>query len=281
MRASDSLPPRNPEAAAWEEEARKDWQVERMAVYAAMVEALDRGVGKVLAQLRKTGAERDTLVLFLSDNGGCAEEIPASWRGTMFPRALRDGRPTRVGNDPAVLPGPADVFQSYGPAWAGLSNTPLRRYKHWVHEGGIATPLIACWPGVVRPGTVTDEVGHVIDLMPTCLEVAGARYPRLHEGRPLLPLEGKSLLPVFQGRARAGHAALFWEHEGNRAVRQGRWKLVAEHGRAWELYDLASDRTETRGLARKRPEKVKELAELYRRWAARCGVAPWEEVRPR
>jgi arylsulfatase len=200
----------------------------------------------------------------------------------MFPRTTRDGRPTRVGNSPAVRPGPDDTFQSYGLPWANASNTPFRRFKHWVHEGGIATPLIAYWPVVIKRPGITREVGHVIDVLPTCLDAAGVGHPAARKGSKWLAPEGKSLLPVFRGKARAGHEALYWEHEGNRAVRAGRWKLVARHGGEWELFDLVADRTETTDLAAKRPGEVKKLAEQYRRWAARCGVVPWDDlgVRP-
>jgi arylsulfatase len=272
--------PRDPEAPAWTEvrDRDRDWQVERMAVYAAMVEAMDRGVGRIVDRLKRQGRLDNTLLLFLSDNGGCAEEIPASWRGKLFPQKTRDGRPTKVGNDPRVLPGPDDVFQSYGLPWANASNTPFRRYKHWVHEGGIATPLIAHWPRVItRPG-LTYQPGHVIDLMATFVDVAKAEYPKKRAGRDVLPQEGKSLVPVLRGRQRAGHAALFWEHEGNRAVRAGKWKLVAKYRGSWELYDLEADRTEQTDLASKRPDKVKELAAAYERWAKRCGVVPWAEI---
>jgi arylsulfatase len=268
--------PRDREAPAWTEARNRDWQSSRMAVYAAMIERMDLGVGRIMAQLEKTGQAKDTLVLFLSDNGGCAEEIPAVWRGTMFPRTTRDGRATRVGNDPAIWPGPDDTFQSYGLAWANASNTPFRRYKHWVHEGGIATPLIAHWPATIHKGGISHQVGHVIDLLPTCLEAAGVSYPKDLRGEKAMPLEGKSLLPVFRGKLRTNHEALYWEHEGNRAVRVGKWKLVGEYGKVWELYDLEADRTEQVDLAAKRPEMLKELGEKYKKWAERCGVLPWE-----
>ena len=272
------LSPRDAESPAWADAAHKEWQATRMAVYAAMIDRMDRGVGKVLAKLKVVGREENTLVLFLSDNGGCAEEIPAAWRGDKFPEKTRDGRATRVGNDPAAAPGPDDVFQSYGLSWANASNTPFRRFKHWVHEGGIATPLIVRWPAAVKTAAIVHQPGHIMDILPTCLDVAGAEYPKSDRDQPLLSLEGKSLLPVFLGRTRAGHDALFWEHEGNRAVRQGKWKLVAGHGGGWELYDLEADRTERHDLAGKQPERVKELAALYERWAARVGVVPWEKL---
>jgi arylsulfatase len=274
-----ALTPRDEQAPAWVDAADKDWQEQRMAVYAAMIDRMDQGVGRLMKQLQDSGQERNTLVLFLSDNGSCAEEVAAKWRGQVFPERLRDGRPTKVGNDPAAMPGPDDVFQSYGLPWANASNTPFRLYKHWVHEGGIATPLIAYWPATIQKASIAHQVGHVIDIMATCLDVAGIDYPETFRGRTLVPLEGKSLVPIFHGKDRAGHVALFWEHEGNRAVRQGKWKQVAREGAEWELYDLKADRTELHDLARKHPEKVQELSRLYEQWAKKFGAIPWAELK--
>jgi arylsulfatase len=168
-------------------------------------------------------------------------------------------------------------FVSYGLPWANASNTPFRLYKHWVHEGGIATPLIVRWPaGIRRPGLV-HEPGHVVDLMATCLDAAGVEYPRTFEGRPIEPLDGRSLRPLFEGKS-LGERPLFWEHEGNRAVRRGRWKLVATHKGAWELYDLEADRTESVDLASRHPELVRELAAAWDGWARGSGVLPWDEI---
>jgi len=253
------LTPRDSSAPAWEEVADKEARDLKMAVYAAQIDRLDQGVGRVLRKLAEIGAQENTLVIFLADNGGCAEEVD---RGK-----------------PGVPPGSADSFMSYGLPWANASNTPFRLYKHWVHEGGIATPFIARWPAVMgRGNTITHQVGHIIDVMSTCLEVAGVEYPKTYQGREILPLEGKSLLPVLQGRQRQGHEFLSWEHEGNRAVRQGRWKLVSRHPGGWELYDLEADRTELTNLADKHPDKVRELSQQYERWAARCGVAPFDKL---
>ncbi len=251
------LSPRDPRAPAWQDAKNKQWLDMRMAVYAAQITRMDQGIGRILAKLRELGIERDTLIMFLSDNGGCAEELR--------------------GNDPRVMPGPVDTFQSYGLPWANASNTPFRRFKHWVHEGGIATPFIARWPAVIKPGTITHQVGHIIDVMATCVDVAGAEYPEEYNGRKITPLEGKSLLPIFQGKQREGHDALFWEHEGNRAVRQGRWKLVSMYPQGWELFDMEADRTEQNDLAQKYPEKVRELEALWNAWAKKCGVAPWSK----
>ncbi len=261
--------PRDARAAAWEEAEPKEWLARRMAVYAAMVEQMDRGIGRILDALKRRGLMENTLVLFLSDNGGCAEEIGPEGRSKNFPTRTRDGRPIRLGNGTDVRPGPEDTYASYGLEWAQASNTPFRSYKSFVHEGGIATPMIAYGPGVAAQGGITSQVGHVIDLLPTCLELAGTEAPA--------GVEGKSLVPVFRGRSREPHEALAWEHEGNRAVRSGRWKLVAAHGGAWELYDLETDRTELKDLAAREPGRAREMSARYDRWAARCGVLPWTE----
>ena len=193
----------------------------------------------------------------------------------------RDGRAVQAGNDPTVMPGAEDTYQSYGIPWANASNTPFRRYKHWVHEGGISTPLIAHWPDrIQQAGELSHQPGHLIDIMATCLDVAGADYPATFGGQDVTPLEGKSLVPIFGGRQREGHEALYWEHEGNRAVRQGSWKLVSRYGPttgvAWDLYDLQADRTETRDLAATNPEQVAELTAMYEAWARRANVVPWK-----
>jgi arylsulfatase A-like enzyme len=252
-----ALSPSDAAAPAWAEVGgREAWDL-KMAIYAAQVARLDRGVGRILARLAEAGLDRRTLVLFLSDNGAEA---------------------AAVNRTPGVAPGGKNSFASYGLPWANVSNTPFRLYKSQAHEGGIATPLIAYWPGVTQPGRITHQPGHIIDLMATCLDVAGVRYPRTYRGRRVTPLEGKSLMPVLRGQRRAGHKALFWEHEGNRAVRQGRWKLVARFNGAWELYDLEADRTELTDLAAKLPRKVRELAAQYEAWARRVGVVPWGQL---
>ena len=267
---------RDARVPAWLDAPNKDWQIQRMATYAAMVGRMDQGIGRILAKLKELKMDKNTLVLFLSDNGACDEVIQPDWYDV--PGRTRDGRPVQVGNTPGVPPGPANVWQSYGVPWANVSDTPFRLYKHFVHEGGIASPLIASWPETIKGGgTLTRQVAHVTDIMATCLDAAGVAYPSSYRGHDILPLEGRSLLPIFQGETRADRP-VFWEHEGNRAVRLGRWKLVARHPNDWELYDLDSDRTELNNLARQQPDRVKELAALYQAWAARCGVLPWEQV---
>ncbi len=279
-------------AADWESVKDKAWEARCMEVYAAQVDRMDQGIGRIVQALEREGIIDDTLVLFLEDNGGCAEEIdrngdaerpgrvtlPAMRTDEPFldtrPKQTRDGRPMLGGH--RIFAGPDDTFLSYGLAWANVSNTPFREYKHWVHEGGIATPLIAHWPkGIESRGALRHEPGHVVDILPTCLDAAQAVYPPELEGRKIIPCEGKSLLPAFEGRS-IERDAIFWEHEGNRAVRQGRWKLVARGpaGR-WELYDLAADRTEMRDLESERPELVKELTAKWEAWARRTKVIPW------
>ena len=244
------LSPRPPEAPPWESVEDQDSRDLRMAVYAAMVERMDRGIGRVMTTLREIGAESNTLFLFLSDNGACAE---SKERGK------------------AGLPiGSADSNTTYELPWANASNTPFRYYKHWTHEGGIATPLIVSWPAVFRGGILTKEAGHVIDIMPTFLEAAGAQYPG-----DRIPLEGRSLLPVLRSRAPGAERTLFWEHEGNRAVRRGKWKLVAGFGRDWELHDMVLDRTEMENVAARHPDRARDLQAQYERWAQRCGVLSW------
>ena len=260
------MSPRDAKNEPWADEQDKDLMDLKMAVYAAQIDRMDQGIGRVLDKIRELGEEENTLVMFLADNGGCAEGGPRGFDNR------RNGLP----------PGGVDSYMSYGQSWANASNTPFRRYKHWVHEGGIASPFIARWPARIKNhGTITHEIGHIVDVMTTCVDAAGVEYPRIHHGRALTALEGKSLLPVFKSGRRRGHEAIFWEHEGNRAVRQGKWKLVSVHGNSWELYDLEADRTELNNLAASYPQKVSELKALYESWAKRCDVLPWPIKRPR
>jgi len=243
------LTPRDGIVPAWStlSEEQRDAEDLRMAVYAAMVHRLDSNVGRLLAHLEQLGSAENTLVLFLSDNGGC---------------------PYRFNRTPDLAPGPADSYRSYDSEWAGVSNTPFRLYKQWSHEGGIATP-----------GSRTDQVGHIIDVMPTLLEAAGAAYPGEHEGHPVLPMEGISLLPQIRGAAAANRAPIFWEFLGNRAVRDGDFKLVAERSKPWELYDMRADRVELENLVDRYPERAAAMAERYAEWAARTGARSDEDAR--
>ncbi len=239
----------------WEDAKDREFQAHKMAVYAAMVDRLDQGVGRILGKLDEIGARQNTLVLFLSDNGASAEEYSMV--------------------TPHLPPGTNDSFHTCGPPWANASNTPFRLYKHWVHEGGISTPFIASWPAMIaKPGLVR-QPGHIVDVMATCVDVAGARYPER-----VLPMEGTTLRPLFQGGT-IPERTLFWEHEGNRAVRRGRWKLVSRFEQPWELYDLEADRTETKDLAALHPERVRTMSSEWDTWAARCHVLPFSQVLPK
>ena len=230
---------------------QREFQAAKMAVHAAMVDRMDREIGRVLDQIRSMDALDNTLILFLSDNGASAEIMV---RGD--------------GHDPAAAAGSAATFLCLGPGWSSAANTPFRRHKTWVHEGGIATPLVVHWPrGIAAQGQLRHNPGHVIDLVPTLLEVAGGRRFETWQGTPVPPPPGKSLLPVFQQDGTVQHDGLWWLHEGNRAARLGNWKLVAAGRDApWELYDLSRDRSESQNLAADHPEKVRELEQ----WWTQC-----------
>jgi arylsulfatase len=234
----------------------------RMAVYAAQIDNMDQGIGRIVKALENRGMLENTVILFLSDNGGTAEYI------------------SRGDPDPQMI-GSEESYESYRKPWATMSNTPLRLFKQWVHEGGISTPLIVHWPhGIRDKGAFRYQVGHVIDIMPTCLELAGAKYPDLYLGQPILPMEGVSLVSSFNG-GKTVERTLFWEHQATRAVRVGEWKLVANRASStqpyigtWELYNLDTDRSETIDLREAHHEKVLELDSLWDAWATRCHVYP-------
>jgi arylsulfatase A-like enzyme len=230
-------------------ELQRQFQASKMTIHAAMVDRLDREIGRVVDQLRAMGAFENTLIFFLSDNGASAEII------------VRDD-----GHDPAAAAGSARSHLCLGPGWSTVANTPFRRHKTWVYEGGIATPLVVHWPhGIAARGELRHDPGHVIDIVPTILEVAERpRRPDSNVGQAVPPPPGQSLVPAFSHDGSVRHDDLWWEHEGNRAIRVGDWKLVAAKNGPWELYDLATDRTETRNLAPNDAAKVRELAERWR-----------------
>jgi arylsulfatase len=219
---------------------------------------MDKAVGDLVSGLKARGELNNTLILFMSDNGGNAESgVPGKLNGAHPGDAL------------------SDVY--VGQCWATLNNTPFVRYKHYTDEGGIATPLIAYWPNTIpksRYGKFEAQPGHVIDIMATCVDVAGATYPKEFNGKPITPLEGVSLRPAFDGKPLNRTQPIFWEHEENRAVRDGNWKLVAVAHQPWRLYDLSTDRTEQHDLADAQPERVKTLAAQWDAWAARADVLP-------
>jgi len=191
------------------------------------------------------------------------------------PMQTRDGRWVRQGPD--VMPGPPDSYIAYGRGWANVSNTPFREYKHWVHEGGISTPLIVHWPVGIpasRNGKLERQPGHLIDIMATCVDVGHAKYPVEFNGEKIKPMQGISLVPAFKGRTLKRPQPIFWEHEGNRAIRDGKWKLVSKENRPWELYDMTKDRSELHDLTAKHPRKAAELAAEWDAWGARSDVLP-------
>ena len=287
----------------WKNEPMKEWQVRRMEVYAAMVDIMDQGIGKIISTLEKNGELENTVIFYMHDNGGCAEtlnsnetEIPLTdeqKKGKPFakdsiflgkiPTYTRDGEFIRSGK--GVMPGPANTWTAYGEEWANVSSTPFRLYKHFVHEGGIATPLIIHWPeGIKAKGKLRTQPGHLIDIMATCVEIAGLNYPINFNGNAIHPLEGKSLVPAFTNKA-IPREFIFWEHEGNRAIRMGNWKLASKTRKQkkftpadenlWELYDMDRDPSEINNLALKYPDKVKTMAALWEKEAQRTMAKPW------
>jgi arylsulfatase A-like enzyme len=240
----------------------------RMAVYAAMVERMDRNIGRLVDYLEESQQLENTLIMFLSDNGGSAE-----WDHLGFDNNSGPENVLHRGSDLKKIGAPGS-YVSAGSGWGNAQNTPFRWYKHHCYEGGVSTPFIVHWPaGIQTPGELRHQVGHLIDLMPTCLEVASAEYPRDHQGQMLQPVEGTSLVPAFANRP-IQRGPLFWEHEGHRAVRDGKWKLVANKGHPWELYDLEADRVELNNLAKVHPERARAMAKQWHVWAVRAQVYP-------
>ncbi|MDB5756901.1 MAG: arylsulfatase [Burkholderia sp.] len=280
-----ALTERDPTQPAWTQAEHKEWLLRCMEVYAAQIDRMDQGIGRILDALEQTGQMENTLVIFMSDNGACAEDIPENVpvdelvNNLMIARSrTRDGAEVRFGNKPDIMPGAEDTYQSYGTAWANLSNTPFRLYKHWIHEGGISTPLIFHWPqGIGEKGGVRHTPGYLPDIMATILDISSTAYPQQRDGKPVPAPEGTSLMSVFNGDV-GERGPMFWEHEGNAAVRIGNWKLVRKYPDPWELYDMAQDRTETRDLSAQHPERVADMRARYDEWAARCGVIPREKI---
>jgi arylsulfatase A-like enzyme len=276
--ASWKLSPKPKGVGNWRDDRYKTWQAERMAAFAGQITCMDRGIGRILKTLKDAGVEENTLVMFLSDNGAARNGglVPST---KLFSETLKnpkwrlDGVPIRAGSGPDLQPGPHDTFAAYGHAWANVSNTPLNDFKATTYEGGIRTPLVVRWPKIIKHGNqFTPQTGHVMDLMATCLDVAGSKYPNKFQGRTLVPLEGKSLVSIFGGKQRAGHEELCWNAFGE-AIRMGNWKLVRfNNSKAWELYNLETDGSETKNLAAKYPERVNEMSAKFAAWKQRVGV---------
>jgi len=288
---------------AWKDEPVKEWQVRRMEVYAAMIDVMDQGIGRIISTLEQRGELENTIIFYMHDNGGCAEpqgsdtpEVASTDQQKILklypqdslftgrkPTHARDGRFIRSGR--GVPAGGADSWTAYGIEWANASNTPFRLYKKWTHEGGIASPLIVHWPaGILGKGELRTHPSHLIDIMATCIDVAGVEYPREYNGNTILPREGRSLVPAFRNES-IKRDYLFWEHEGNRAIRVGNWKLVAAVQKAkvftpadenvWELFDMDKDPSETNNLSSTYPDKVRELSGLWQKEALRLMAKPW------
>ena len=300
---------------SWAQEEHKPGMERRMETYAAMITIMDQGVGEIVAELKKKGIYDNTIIFYLQDNGGNAELIgggvktrpearnPESLKPltkdavnySMNPPILRDGKLVMAGLD--VMAGPADTYVSYLMPWAEVSNTPFRLFKHFVHEGGIATPLIVHWPdGIKDPGQIRRQIGHEIDIMPTIVQLAGATYPKEFDGHSIHPEDGISLMPTFNSDEPLPDRAIYWSHEQNRAVRWGKWKSVStanmfdggyghwkyyENG-PWELYNMDTDRSEVTDLSGQYPELVKKIAGMWDEWAHTHNVfpTPWKRVIP-
>ena len=288
----------SPAPQAWGEfpDEMKEWEIRCMEVYAAMVDNMDQGIGRLVRALKKNGQFENTLILFLQDNGGCAENRGREPRKDpkkgvrpmgkdelqteMVPFHTRDGQPVLTG--PGVMPGPSATYIAYGRNWANVSNTPFREYKSRNHEGGIATPLIAHWPkGIKARNERREQTGHLIDIMATAVDLAGADYPKTHNGYNIQPMEGQSLVPSFSSNE-ATDRLLIWEHYRNAAIRKGKWKLVKRNWKdsrkkepgEWELYDLAQDRSEMNNLVMTHPAVAEELKALWEKHAHRTKIYP-------
>ena len=247
----------------WEKIENLPREKRRMEVYAAMVDSMDQGISRIIEALQRGGISDNTCVIFLSDNGGCASH------------SGYDDEVIRKGHEAynQELPGGIDTYDYVAQGWGWAQNAPFRRYKVWTHEGGISTPLIVRWPKVIQAGTISDQVGHVVDIMSTLLEISSASYPDKRNNQTVLPTDGISLLPVFEGKQRAGHTSLCWYLYGNRAIRQGKWKLVwGSNVKKWELFDMELDRTETNDLATQDPQRVERMEAAWMQWAKQTGA---------
>ncbi|MBT1688503.1 arylsulfatase [Dawidia soli] len=270
------LSPRWNGKRTWDENPDKEWDIQAMAVKAAMIDRMDQGIGRIIRALEQSGELENTLILFLSDNGASSDDAQKYGPGFDRPGQTRTGAEIIYPVDKKMMPGPETTFASADNMWSNVSNTPFRYWKTEPYEGGICTPLIAHWPAGItaRRGSVTDQVGHVIDFMATFLELAHQAYPTEFNGRSISPTPGRSLVPVLKGNRRQAHDYLFFEHLGRKAVIHGRWKLLAVNQKPWELYDLQRDRTEIENVAAQHPDLVKELSAQWQTWAVQNKVLP-------
>lgn len=264
----------------WKDNPTQAFDARAMAVHAAMIDRVDQGIGQLIETLKKNGQYENTLILFMSDNGASNERCEMYSPGDNDrPDMTRDGRPIIYPKNKEVMPGTETTFASIGKDWANVANTPFRFWKAKMYEGGICTPMIAHWPKGIKKNKsgVTPEMGHVMDIMATCIDLAKAKYPTDYNGNTIIPMEGKSLVPVFKKGKREGHDYIGFEHFGEKAFRSNDgWKIIKPSGNKtqWQLYNLATDRTELNDLSAQFPEKVKEMEKLYNEWAKRCLVVP-------
>jgi len=302
--------PMSEQVAEWDTMQNKEWHIRNMEVYAAMISRMDKGIGRIVDKLKSSGQLENTLILFLQDNGGCAETLNWISRNNefdeltdqpvyepmrreelqtqMFPKQNREGFPV-VAMGKKVMAGSDKTYHAYGPTWANVSNTPFRMYKHWVHEGGGSTHLIAHWPKKIKSkGEIRRQPGHLIDIMATVVDISGTDYPMEFNGNEIVPLPGKSLLGVLTSNQEIDRDAIYFEHEGNRGLRQGKWKLVSraypQAGKfrksdeipmdQWALFNMEEDRTELNNLADEYPEMVKAMAEKWQKWAVETNTVP-------
>jgi arylsulfatase len=264
------------DSLTWQNNPDKDWDARAMAVHAAMIDRMDQGIGRIINALKQTGSLNNTLIIFLSDNGASAEVAANYGPGFDRPAETRDGRTIHYITKKDIMPGPETTYASIGPRWANVANTPYQYWKAESFEGGIHTPFIAFWPDGIKlkKNSVSKQVCHVMDIMPTLLQIAGTSYPSQYNGHPLLPVQGMSFLPVLKGDAMDGHALLCNEHYGARYIRYEGWKLVARNREPWRLYHITEDATEQHDLADKYPAKVQELDSMWNSWANSNHVYP-------
>jgi arylsulfatase len=274
------ISPRDEASKPWDSVDNKQWESERMAVYAAMIDRLDQNVGRVIDHLKAKGTLDNTLIMFLSDNGGCAELMKEDGWAKFFPDTNNDGSKIIMGNRPDLRPGSAQTYMSYDLPWANVSNTPFRKFKHYVHEGGISTPLLVQWPKRFNSGGVSHSPTHVADVLPTILDAAGLNPISHIDGYEIQPLDGESFLPLLEKKNWQRERPLYWEHEGNCAIRVGDFKLVKEFQGDWELYNIVEDRTEMINLAQSNRALKISLENQYSEWADKTGVLPWERLLP-
>ena len=289
----------SPPESNWEKHPDREWDTRNMEVYAAMVDRMDQGIGWLVDELKRQGEYENTVIIYLQDNGGCAEGLGRNSNAEKIkdanlspmgedelqtkiwpPMQTRDGRAVRTG--PEVMAGAEDTFIGYGRAWANVSNTPFRGYKHDSLEGGISTPFIVHWPSGIDSGftnTIRHDPCHLIDIMPTIVELSGAKYPSTYQGEAIQAMEGVSLKGALSGSLVVRDAPLGFEHHGNQALRDGDWKIVSTYRKnkptQWELYNIRLDRTELNNLAEEHPDKLAELISKWQAWADRVGVVQW------